>query len=61
MKIAYTPMNVIQKWSLPIGLVHHAAEHLREPVDRSPANMPKIAATPMIRWKCATTKYVSCR
>ncbi len=22
--------------------------------------MPKIAATPMIRWKCPTTKYVSC-
>src|SRR6202047_3406452 len=60
MKIAYTPMNVSQKWTLPTPSFKNRPNIFGNQ-KYMPANIPKIAATPMIRWKCATTKYPSCK
>ena len=32
MKMAYAPTSVMKKWIRPQAFVHHAAEHLGEPV-----------------------------
>src|ERR1700732_1736452 len=60
MKMAYTPMNVSQKWTLPM-LSFKNRPNIFGNQKYMPANIPKIAATPMIKWKCATTKYPSCK
>src|SRR5687768_6161612 len=52
-------MKVTQKWNLPIPSCINRPNIFGNQKYRA-ANMPKMDATPITRWKCAGTKYVSC-
>src|SRR6185503_5263848 len=52
-------MNVIQKWIRPIDSFMNRPNIFGNQ-KYSAANIPKIDATPITRWKCAGTMYVSC-
>src|ERR1700730_9087959 len=60
MKMEYTPINVSQKWTLPTPSFKNRPNIFGNQ-KYIPANIPKIAATPMISLKFATTKYPSCK
>src|SRR5664279_2660246 len=59
MKMAYTPRNVSAKCHLP-SVSFIMRPYILGNQKYVPAKMPNIAATPITKWKCATTKYVAC-
>src|SRR5438067_4233159 len=60
MNMQYVPTNVPQKWILP-SVSFIIRPNIFGAQKYVPANMPKIAATPITMWKWPTTKYVPCR